>query len=178
MPIADKVEARETQPRFRRDVRLVLDAAAFSRAQDLNFRLEQALVGNVDDDDVTVEGPVQIAEQLDALHREHPPALFTFEARTPSEWTDLVADHQGKPDLWHRVVAECAVVFEDDPVDPDELTVDLVKRYAETLTPGQWQTLVECVRALNEALFDLRPTKAASAVLGRMRPSSTSATAG
>lgn len=175
MSIVDKVQAREEQPRFHRDVRLVLDAAAFARAQDLNHQLEQAVLGDRDDEDVTVPGMQTLADELDVLHDEHPPVLFRFEARTPDEWTDLVADHDGKQ-LWHHVFAQSCVIFEDEPVDEDDLTAELVARYAATLTPGQWSSLVGALRSLNEALFDLRPTSAAYAALRRMRPNSTSAT--
>lgn len=177
MSIADKVDAREQQPRFHRDVRLVLDAAAFARAQDLNHQLDQALLSS-DDEDVTTGGPQQLVDQLEQLHADHPPVLFRFEARTPDEWTDLLSAHENDPKrLWHHVFAASCTVFEDEPAD-EPLDPDLVIRYAATLTPGQWAVLVEALRALNERLFDLRPTSAAYAALRRLRHSSTSATGG
>lgn len=152
-------------PRFTIDVGLLLDAAAFEEARALNDRL----MGLAFDDDVTADSPVEIAERLHTLYRESPETTFRLEARTAAEWDELrmtAGDDDGEFVL-HLFAACC--------VEPSGWTPESVRELRGTLTVGQWATLVAALRQLNEGLFDLRPTSAATALMRGMRQSSTTA---
>lgn len=184
---ADKIEQRQSQPRFTRDVRLVLDSEAFAEAQQVEHQLEQAVL-SPGDGDVTEPGPAQLADRLDAIYATCPPSLFRFVAFTPSEWSDLAGEHgDDNRAMWADAFARSCVVFDGEPfyeddltaaddLDSDELNLESVADFRETLTAGQWSTFVACIKGLNESLFDLRPTSAAYAQARRMRRNSTSAT--
>jgi hypothetical protein len=163
MNAGDLLRQVREAPRFTLDVALLLDAAAFDTARRLNDRLFALPF----DDDVTAESPVAIAEELHELYRETPEQVFRLEARTAAEWDDLrvaAGDDDGEFVL-HLFAASC--------VEPSGWTPETARELRGTLTVGQWATLVAALRQLNEGLFDLRPTSAATALIRGMRPSST-----
>lgn len=180
MPDFDRLVGQvEEQGRFTRDVRLILDPAAFTQAQELTWQLDRHIhSGHVGDgEDVTGEGsPVGLARRLQELHEVHPERLFRFEARTAAEWTDLAASGPDGPKFWSQVMADSCVIFMDEPCADERPDVEVFERLRATLTPAQWAALSTEVRMLNEQLFDLRPTRAATALLRGTRPNSTSAT--
>lgn len=99
------------------------------------------------------------AEMLDRLAQleaeiEASVVVFTLEARTTSEWADLLAAHPPTKDQAKQghvanpetfdvaAVAACAV----DPV----VTIEQAKRMRGTLPPSEWNALVRAVYDLNQ----------------------------
>jgi hypothetical protein len=153
-------------PRFTVEVALLLDAAAFDEARRLNDRL---FALPYEDDDVTAVAPIEVAERLHQLYQDTPETRFVLQARTAAEWDQLhgeAGDDDGEFVL-HLFAACC--------VEPSGWTVDSARDLRASLTVGQWATLVAALRQLNEGLFDLRPTSAATALMRGMRRSLTTA---
>jgi hypothetical protein len=155
------------QPRFRMEVGLLLDASAFDEARTLNSALQSFSFR--DDDDVTQAGPHDVAQRLLELYRDTPEVTFTLEARTATEWERLRAESEGDDDRFTvGLLAACIV-------DPSGWTVAKIADLRDSLTAGQWHALVVGARQVNEGLFDLRPTLAATALMRGMRPNLTTA---
>jgi len=163
----DLIRQVKDRPRFRMEVGLVLDAVAFAEARRLNDRLAR-LQTMPDDDDVTAEGAAAISDRLVAIYRETPETRFTLEARSASEWETL---HREFADPQEFTVA----LFAASCVEPSGWTLDGARQLKDSLTAGQWATLVLALQQLNEGLFDLRPTRAATAMMTGMRQNSTTA---
>lgn len=161
MNAADLISQVKERPRFRMEVGLLLDSVAFAEALDLNDRLARWQ----DDDDVTSEGPQVIVDRLRQLHRETPEVRFIVEARNASEWEALHRDH---PDAIEFSIGLFAVSC----VEPEGWDFAQASELRDSLTAGQWQTLVVALQKVNEGLFDLRPTFAASVMTEGMRRSS------
>jgi hypothetical protein len=159
-------QVRET-PRFRMEVGLLLDAAAFDEARALNSALQS--YSFTDEGDVTQTGPHAIAERLLALYRDTPEVTFTFEARSATEWEKIRRDADGDDDRFTVGLLAASIV------EPSGWTVEKIERLRDSLTAGQWQALIVGVRQVNEGLFDLRPTLAATALMRGMRPNLTTA---
>ena len=163
----DLISQVKEQPRFRLEVGLLLDSAAFAEARDLNSLLEQFRFRQ--DDDVTSVGPEDVMRRLIELHRETPEVRFTLEACSASQWDGLRDRSAGDDDRFTlMLLAECIV-------KPEGFTEDKVRELRDTFTAGQWQALVAGVRSVNEGLFDLRPTFAASVLMSGMRQKSATA---
>lgn len=157
----DVLKAVEEQPRFRVTVDLLLDASAFSEAQELNRLLAQMVAVPVDDD-ITVDGAATIAKRLAELAVEHPPVSFVFEARTAREWSNLCLRHPSPdaevaPSFWPALLAESCV-------EPAGFTEEQFATLEDRLTSGQWEALLVAIRDLNRSVFDLNPTSAVSAL--------------
>jgi len=124
------------------------------------------------DDDITVESAVDVAQQLADLFEQHPPATFVFEQLSAAEWSEFEADHgadRGRDaPFWRDLMARCCV-------EPEQATRDGFDRLHRRLSVGQWEQLRAGVEAANMGLFDLRPTRAATALLRGMRQSLTTA---
>jgi hypothetical protein len=163
----DLIAQVKERPRFRLEVGLLLDTDAFAEARDLNAMLEQSRFAT--DDDVTVAGPQDILDRLLTLYRETPEVRFVLEARSATEWEAIRVAHDGDDDgFTYRLLSECIV-------KPEGFTPEKVKDLRDTFTAGQWQSLVAGVRSVNEGLFDLRPTFAATVMMNGMRPKSNTA---
>ena len=172
MPTFDDLVGQvEEQPRFRVTVRLLLDAAAYNRASDLQVDLDVAMARPADDD-ITVESAVSVAQELADLFEEHPPATFVFEQLSAAEWSEFEADQP--PDrgrdapFWRDLMARCCI-------EPEAATREGFDRLHRRLSVGQWEQLRAGVEAANVGLFDLRPTRAATALLRGTRQSLTTA---
>lgn len=172
MPDLDTLVGQvEEQPRFRVTVRLLLDAAAYNRASDLQADLDAAIAKPADDD-ITVESAVGVAQQLADLFDQHPPAIFVFEQLSAAEWSEFEADQPGErgrdAPFWRDLMARCCV-------EPDAATREGFDRLHRRLSVGQWEQLRAGVEAANVGLFDLRPTRAATALLRGTRQNLTTA---
>jgi hypothetical protein len=161
----DLIRQVKEQPRFRMEVGLLLDAVAFAEARELNELLQQARFGG--DDDVTATGPDVIMERLVSLYRDTPEVRFTLEARSASEWEAIAQAHDGDDEAFTVALLAACIV------SPEGFTEDGVRDLKGSLTVGQWQALVAGVRSVNEGLFDLRPTFAATVLMSGMRQKST-----
>lgn len=155
----------EAAPRFELEVRLILDPTAYAEARRLNDRLATL---PLDDDDVTVEGVEAIVTRLHEIHRNTPETVFRFAARSASEWDALQTAHPDPMDF-------SLALFASSCVEPDGWDLDKARLLYGRLTAGQWATLLQSLLSLNEGLFDLRPTRAATAMMRGMRQNSTTA---
>ena len=154
--------------RFQLEVALLLDADAFAEARRLNEKLELLRL-DPDDGDVTDTSIFDVAERLVALHRETPEQRFVLEARTASEW-EALAEEYGDDSARFTVALFAACC-----VDPGGWDVEKATALKDSLTAGQWSVLTVALRQLNEGLFDLRPTRAATVLTRGTRPKSTTA---
>ena len=165
------VDGVEQQPRFRVTVRLLLDAGAYNRASDLQIALD-GVMAKPADDDVTVESATSVAQQLSDLHDQHPPALFVFEQLTAAEWSEFEAEHdtdRGRDAaFWRDLMGRSCVT-------PEGASREGFDRLHNRLSVGQWEQLRQGVESANVGLFDLRPTRAATALLRGSRQNSTTA---
>ena len=163
----------EQQERFRVTVSLLLDAGAYNRASELQMDLDRALAKPADDD-VTVESATSVAQQMSDLYEQHPPSVFVFEQLTAAEWSEFEADHdqdRGRDAaFWRDLMGRSCVT-------PEGASREGFDRLHNRLSVGQWEQLRAGVEAANVGLFDLRPTRAATALLRGSRQNSTSATA-
>jgi hypothetical protein len=161
----------EQQERFRVTVALLLDAAAYNRATDLQLQLEQTM-GRPVDDDVTVESATTVAQELHDLYEQHPPTKFVFQALSAREWSEFEAGHdtdRGRDAaFWRDLMGRCCVA-------PEGASREAFDRLHAALSVGQWEQLRAGAEAANVGLFDLRPTRAATALLRGMRQNSTTA---
>jgi hypothetical protein len=159
----DLISQVKAQPRFRLEVGLLLDSVAFAEAASLNDRL----AGWASDSaDVTDVGPDGIVDRLRVLYRETPEVRFVLEARNAREWEDLYRAHPDVTDFSVALFAACCV-------EPEGWDYDKASDLRDSLTAGQWTTLVASLQKVNEGLFDLRPTFAATVMAGGMRQNST-----
>ena len=157
----DLIRQVKDRPRFRLEVGLLLDTEAFAEARALNERL-----ANFDDDgDVTAEGPDSIVERLHELHRSVPETRFVLEARNAPEWEALNREWTDPTEFSVALFAECCV-------EPAGWDYGKAEELRQSITAGQWATLVMALQKVNEGLFDLRPTFAAYARTSAMRPKS------
>jgi hypothetical protein len=163
---SDLIAQVKGQPRFRMEVGLLLDAAAFDEARELNDML--ARVSVLQDDDVTSEGAGAVSARLVELYRETPEVRFVLEARSASEWETIRAANTDDGAFTSALMAACLV-------EPEGFDAVKVGELRDSLTAGQWFTLVSAVRQVNEGLFDLRPTLAATVMMRGMRPNLTTA---
>ena len=172
----DALAEAESQPRFRIPVRLLLDASAYNRAATLQADLDDLVPrlslakASTNGEDVTETSPLgrarELAEQLVEVHETHPPTSFVFEALPAKAFSDLDAEHKGDrgptDDFWcHLMAASC--------VEPEGSTVEGWQRWRDTLTAGQWDVLRRTCESACLGVFDTRPTRAASALLGGLR---------
>jgi hypothetical protein len=164
---ADLISQVKQQPRLRMEVGLLLDGTAFAEARRLQDKLSR-IQAMPDDDDVTAEGVTEIAERLVQIYRDTPETTFTLEALSASEWEALHREHDDAQKFVIALFAACCV-------EPEGWTVETATELKGTLTAGQWATLVLAMQQLNEGLFDLRPTRAATALTNGMRRNSTTA---
>lgn len=163
---ADSLLAQvEAAPRFEIEVRLILDPNAYAEARRLNDRLATL---PLDGDDVTVEGVEAIVSRLHEIHRNTPETVFRFAARTASEWEAIQAALPDPTDFSLELFAQSCV-------EPDGWDHDKARKLYDRLTAGQWAQLLQALLTLNEGLFDLRPTRAATALMRGMRQNSTTA---
>jgi len=159
----DPLDHAEQQEPFSLTVGLLLDSAAFARANALHGQLEalraSLALGRTPegcDEDITEVSPVeraqQIAREMHDLHAEHPETLFRFQAVDPFTWSDLAAKHGADPEVFwpHALAASC--------VEPRVYDVEEWSRWRTALTPGQWNALRNVCQQTNEGLFDLTPT--------------------
>jgi hypothetical protein len=154
---ADLIAQVKEQPRLRMEVGLLLDGTAFAEARRLQDRLAR-MQHHPDDDDVTVGGVGEIVARLEEIYRETEETVFALEALSASEWETLHSKHDSVHDFPIALFAACCK-------EPDGWTFETARDLKGTLTAGQWATLVLALQQLNEGLFDLRPTRAAT---GRM----------
>jgi hypothetical protein len=161
----DLIRQVKEQPRFRMEVGLLLDSDAFAEACRLNDRLAQWAS---DGDDVTDEGPESVVARLKELHRNTPEVRFVLEARNAGEWETLYREHPDVTDLSIGLFAACCV-------EPAGWDFEKASELRDSLTAGQWATLVAAIQKVNEGLFDLRPTFAATVMAGGMRQNLTTA---
>jgi len=161
----DLLRQVEERPRFEVEVGLLLDSVAFAEARALNDKLER-LRWLPDGGDITDGTVTDTAARLVELYEQTPEQRFVLQARTVAEWEAIVSDTEG--DLTERLFAACCV-------EPEGWTVADVKRLKDSLTIGQWTVLTTALRQVNEGLFDLRPTRAATALTSGMRQRSTTA---
>jgi len=154
---ADLISQVKGQPRLQMEVGLILDGTAFAEARRLQDRLTR-IQSMPDDDDVTAEGVHEIASRLVEIYRETPETKFLLEAVSAAEWEALHREHEGGDDFTLALFAACCV-------EPDGWTLDAARELKGTLTAGQWATLVLALQQVNEGLFDLRPTRAATAMM-------------
>lgn len=166
MKADDLLRQVEERPRFELEVGLLLDSEAFAEARALNDRLER-LRWNPDEGDITDGGPTEVARRLVELYEETPEQRFVLQARTAAEWEALV---EGNTDteFTYALFAACCV-------EPEGWDIDGVRRLRESLTIGQWAVLTAALKQVNEGLFDLRPTRAATALTRGTRQKSTTA---
>jgi hypothetical protein len=164
---ADLIAQVKQQPRLRMEVGLLLDGTAFAEARRLQDRLTR-IQNMPDDDDVTEEGPHEIASRLVEIYRETPETKFVLEALSAAEWEALHRDYSDAGEFTLALFAACCV-------DPDGWTFESARDLKGTLTAGQWATLVLAMQQLNEGLFDLRPTRAATAMMSGTRQNLTTA---
>jgi hypothetical protein len=160
----DLISQVKGQPRFRMEVGLLLDSVAFAEARDLNDSLSRW----ADDGDVTDAGPDAIVKRLRDLYQSTPETRFVLEARNAREWEELQRQY---PDVTEFSIALFAVSC----VEPDGWDFEKASDLRESLTAGQWMTLVVALQKVNEGLFDLRPTFAATVMTNGMRQKSTTA---
>jgi len=160
----DLIRQVKERPRFRTEVGLLLDTEAHAKARSLNERLADI----AQDGDVTSEGPEAIYEQLHALYRETPETRFVLEARNAAEWDALYRKHPDVTEFSVALFAACCV-------EPEGWTFDKASELRHSLTAGQWTMLVSALQNVNEGLFDLRPTFAATVMSSGMRQKLTTA---
>jgi hypothetical protein len=160
----DLIRQVKERPRFRMEVGLLLDSDAFAEARALNDRLARWQ----DDDDVTEAGPAGIVDRLKVLYRETPETRFVLEARNAAEWEDLYRANPDVNDFSLALFAACCV-------EPEGWTAAKARELRESLTAGQWTLLVSALQQVNEGLFDLRPTFAATVMADGMRQNWTTA---
>jgi hypothetical protein len=160
----DLIAQVKQRPRFRMEVGLLLDSDAYAEARSLNDRL----VRLTDEGDVTAEGPDAIMDRLQALYRDTPETVFTLEARNAAEWEALNREHDDPTEF-------SVALFAQSCVEPSGWTVESAQELRDALTPGQWATLVLALQRVNEGLFDLRPTFAATVMTSGMRQNLTTA---
>jgi hypothetical protein len=157
-------QVKET-PRLRLEVGLILDGTAFAESRRLQDRL--ANMQNLpDDDDVTVQGVEEVSRRLVEIFRDTPETKFVLQALSASEWEALHKKYDDASEFVIALFAACCV-------EPEGWTVDTARELKGTLTAGQWATLVLAMQQLNEGLFDLRPTRAATETMRGMRQKST-----
>jgi hypothetical protein len=161
----DLIRQVKERPRFRMEVGLLLDSDAFAEACRLNDRLAQWAS---DSDDVTDEGPESVVARLKELHRTTPEVRFVLEARNAREWEELYREYPDVTDLSIGLFAACCV-------EPEGWDFRKAAELRDSLTAGQWTTLIMAVQKVNEGLFDLRPTFAASVMTNGGRQRSTTA---
>jgi hypothetical protein len=161
----DLIAQVKGRPRFRMEVGLLLDSGAFAEACQLNDRLAR-WAG--DGEDVTDAGPDVIVSRLRELHRETPEVRFVLEARNAAEWEGLYRSYPDVTDFSVALFAACCV-------EPDGWDYQRAADLRESLTAGQWTTLVSALQRVNEGLFDLRPTFAATVMTSGMRQNLTTA---
>jgi len=164
---ADLIAQVREQPRLQMEVGLLLDGTAFAEARRLQDRMAR-LQNLPDDDDVTAEGIYEIAERLVQIYRETPETKFLLQALSAAEWEALHRKYDDAGEFTLALFAACCV-------EPEGWTFDTAKDLKGTLTAGQWATLVLALQQLNEGLFDLRPTRAATALTNGMRQNLTTA---
>jgi hypothetical protein len=158
---ADLIAQVREQPRLQMEVGLLLDGTAFAEARRLQDRMSR-LQNLPDDDDVTAEGLYEIAKRLVEIYRETPETKFLLQALSAAEWEALHTKHSDSGDFVIALFAACCV-------EPEGWTLETAKDLKGTLTAGQWATLVLALQQLNEGLFDLRPTRAATVLTNGMR---------
>jgi len=164
---ADLIAQVKEQPRLRMQVGLLLDGTAFAEARRLQDRLSRFQT-MPDDDDVTAEGVTEIADRLVQIYRETPETTFTLQALSASEWEKLHREYEDAQQFVIALFAACCV-------EPEGWTFDTASELKGTLTAGQWATLILALQQLNEGLFDLRPTRAATAMMSGTRQNLTTA---
>jgi len=152
-------------PRFEIEARLILDPNAYAEARRLNDRLATL---PLDGDDVTVEGVEAIVTRLHDIYRNTPETVFRFAARTASEWEAIQVKYSDATDFAIELFAQSCV-------EPEEWDHGKARQLYDKLAAGQWSALLQAILALNEGMFDLRPTRAATALMRGMRQSSTTA---
>jgi hypothetical protein len=162
---SDLISQVKERPRFRMEVGLLLDSGAFAEACELNDRLAR-WAG--DGEDVTDSGPEWIVDRLKELHRETPEVRFVLEARNAPEWEGLYRKYPDVTDFSVGLFAACCV-------EPEGWDFGKAAELRESLTAGQWTTLVAALQRVNEGLFDLRPTLAATVMTSGMRRNLTTA---
>ena len=173
------LETVDGQDRFEVPVRLLLDAKAYNRANELNDLIERlrdpVLSG---DDDVTVADSVseaqRLATEMAELHKSHPATEFRFRQLSADEWADLEAAHpkgdRGRDDpFWVDAMGLSCV-------KPDGSDAAGFQVLRSKLSAGQYEMLRAGCEAACWGSFDLRPTRAATAILRGMRQNSISAT--
>ena len=176
----DLLETVDGQGRFEVPVRLLLDAKAYARSNELNDQIERlrdpVLSG---DDDITVEDSVseaqRLATEMAELHKQHPPAEFRFRQLSADEWADLETKHpkgdRGRDDpFWIDAMGLSCVA-------PDGSDAEKFKKLRGMLSAGQWELLRAGCEAACWGSFSLTPTRAATAILRGMRQNSIFATA-
>jgi hypothetical protein len=156
------------QPRLRMEVGLLLDGTAFAEARRLQDRMARLQTMPSDDDDVTVEGLEAAAARLVELYETTPETRFGLEAVSALQWERLHQAHEDAADFTVALFAACCV-------EPEGWTVEQARELKDTLTAGLWATLVLAMQQVNEGLFDLRPTRAATVLTNGMRQNSTTA---
>ena len=166
MNAADLIAQVKQQPRLQMEVGLLLDGTAFAEARRLQDRLSRSEL--LDDDDVTSEGLDAVAARLVAIYRETPETKFVLQAVSAVEWEALHREHEDGDGFTLALFAACCV-------EPDGFTPESARELKGTLTAGQWATLVLALQQVNEGLFDLRPTRAATARMSGTRQSLTTA---
>ena len=158
----DLISQVKERPRFRLEVGLLLDSVAFAEARALNDRL----AAWQDTGDVTDVGPDEIVDRLNVLHRDTPETRFVLEARNAAEWEELNREHTDPVEF-------SLALFAQSCVEPDGWTVEKARELRDGLTAGQWATIMLAMQRVNEGLFDLRPTLAATVMTNGMRRNST-----
>jgi len=160
----DLIAQVKQRPRFRLEVGLLLDSDAFAEARTLNDRLARL----TDEGDVTAEGPETIVARLTELYRDTPETRFVLEARNAAEWEALNREHDDPTEF-------SIALFAQSCVEPEGWSRESAGELRESLTAGQWATIVMAMQKVNEGLFDLRPTFAAYTMTNGMRPNLTTA---
>jgi hypothetical protein len=161
----DLIRQVKDRPRFRMEVGLLLDSGVFAEACELNDRLAKWATS---EGDVTDAGPEWIVDRLRQLHRETPEVKFVLQALSATEWEDLYRKYPDVADFSVALFAACCV-------EPDGWEFAGAQELKDSLTAGQWTTLVTALQRVNEGLFDLRPTLAATVMTSGMRQNSTTA---
>jgi len=165
---ADLISQVKGQPRLQMEVGLLLDGTAFAESRRLQDKMTNLQHSPDNDDDVTVEGLHNIAMRLVEIYENTPETKFLLQALSASEWESL---HREWEDAGEFTIA----LFAASCVEPEGWTVKTARELKDTLTAGQWATLVLAMQQLNEGLFDLRPTRAATVLTNGMRQNLTTA---
>ncbi len=166
-------------------VTLFLDGDLAARHQRLEQQLQQVARSDLSSgEDIGTEPPsVRLARQIRELEAEAEDAgarvTFTFANVGAHLWDEILADHPPDESDVQRgrdyAATFLPAAMAESCVDPEGATPEGFRALHEQVSSGQWEQLRVGLFAANRQKVDVRPSRAATALTGGMRPKSTTA---